>query len=61
MLQLAHPLVTRRVTVPSFKNGSFTVLYADPTPVGKLSWLLWDLLLAGFRATCLRDKKKGKL
>lgn len=59
MLQLAHPPVTSRVTVPSLKNVSFTVLYPDPTLVGKLSWLLWDLLLALFRATCLKEKKKA--
>lgn len=29
-----------------------------PTPVGKLWWLLWDLLSGLFRASCFREEEK---
>lgn len=56
MLRPAHPLIAGRVTVPA----AFTVPYPDPAAVGKLSWLLWDLLLTLFRAICLFKREKRR-
>lgn len=55
----AQPLVTSRVTEPTFQNVFSTVLCPVPAPVGKLWWLLWDLFWAFFRASCSREEEKA--